>query len=53
MSGFPPKEINICSQDDTIGDISIRSGDTLIIEENKSEPKEAPTNEKSSKLVRK
>ncbi|XP_057298079.1 ubiquitin thioesterase OTU1-like [Hydractinia symbiolongicarpus] len=53
MSGFPPKEINICSQDDTIGDISIRSGDTLIIEENKSEPKEAPANEKSSKLVRK
>jgi len=34
MSGFPPKELDISKTDAVLPDIALRSGDTLIIEEN-------------------
>ena len=39
MNGFPPKELDFSNKDSFLKDISIRSGDTLIVEENKEQPK--------------
>lgn len=39
MSGFPPKELDLSDTEKIIQDISIRSGDTLIIEERKDTPR--------------
>jgi len=38
MNGFPPKELDTSNSDQVLGKSTIRSGDTLIIEENKDTP---------------
>jgi len=35
MSGFPPKELDVSKGEQALNEVSIRSGDTLIVEENK------------------
>ena len=39
MNGFPPKELDTSNSEQILQEMSIRSGDTLIIEENKILPK--------------
>ena len=62
MNGFPPKELDFSNKDSFLKDISIRSGDTLIVEENREQPRiiESPgiksnelISEGKAKLVRK
>ena len=49
MNGFPPKELDL-RIDKNITDVSIRSGDTLIVEENKEGPKIISSNTAAVKL---
>ncbi|KAM8975510.1 ubiquitin thioesterase OTU1 [Pelodytes ibericus] len=38
MVGFPPVNLDLTNVDATLGDVHIKSGDTLIVEEDKSKP---------------
>ena len=51
MNGFPPKELDFSNKDSFLKDISIRSGDTLIVEENKEQPKILESPVKSDELI--
>ena len=39
LSGFPPKQLRCGNNNDTLSSLNIRSGDTLIIEEDKTAPR--------------
>lgn len=39
LSGFPPKQLLWGNKGDSISSVNIRSGDTLIIEEDKKAPR--------------
>jgi len=53
MSGFPPKELDMSDAEKVIQEMAIRSGDTLIIEENKDTPQVIAEQPRKQQLVRK
>ena len=55
LSGFPPKEILCPGKELLLGALGIRSGDTLIVEEDKQACRSKPklSNEAPGKLARK
>ncbi|XP_053310384.1 ubiquitin thioesterase OTU1 [Spea bombifrons] len=42
MVGFPPENLDLSNGDATLGDLPIKSGDTLIVEEDKTKVNTAP-----------
>ena len=48
LSGFPPKQLLWKTKDDLLSSMDIRSGDTLIIEEDKCAPRLALDSYKKS-----
>lgn len=41
MVGYPPESLDLSNTEGTLGDLPIKSGDTLIVEEDKSKPSTA------------
>ncbi len=39
LFGFPPKELSLVNNEKTIDELLIKSGDTVIVEENRKAPK--------------
>ena len=54
LTGFPPKELPIQNEtSNTLSIVGLRSGDTVIVEENASQPKVVEGKVNTVRLIRK